>query len=184
MAGALLLLQLRMRRAGGDAVFYRRALPALLEAATEGTGSSSTYNPPLPSPAVNAQPPITSLVSRGREEVAAADERARAQNWRQCGSKLPTDSGRFAFPAVPGCFYFVPNGVCHSALIARMRMRTYSASFIDIAERCDIAGLFSAVHNCAVKTSMQSTAKYPSLQSPGVFISNARPFRVTMCEVL
>jgi len=78
-AGALLLLQLRMRRAGGDAVFCRRALPALLEAATEGTGSSSTHNPPLPSPAVNAQPPITSLVNRGREEVAAADEGAPAK---------------------------------------------------------------------------------------------------------
>ena len=121
MAGALLLLQLRMRRAGGDAVFYRRALPALLEAATEGTGSSSTYNAPLPSPAVNAQPPITSLVNRGsgREEVAAADEGGRLRNWRpknaqKCGSKLPTDSGRFAFPAVPGCFYFVPNGVCQA----------------------------------------------------------------------
>jgi hypothetical protein len=92
-AGALLLLQLRMRRAGGDAVFCRRALPALLEAAAEGTGSSSTHNPPLPSPAVNAQPPITSLVNRGREEVAAADEGAPAQNSElsRTGQKMRTN---------------------------------------------------------------------------------------------
>ena len=115
MAGALLLLQLRMRRAGGDAVFYRRALPALLEAATEGTGSSSTYNPPLPSPAVNAQPPITSLVSRGREEVAAADERARAQNWRPKNVAVnfqptPADLLFQVFQLFPGVFILCQTG--------------------------------------------------------------------------